>query len=68
MSLMVAPPRVRLAVAAGVKLSPSIAIVTFPALPPEYGEIADTLTSAVCVAVSVKPAVAAAPETLWART
>ena len=65
---MVAPPRVRLAVADGVKLLPSISMVTLPALPPEPGEMADTLTAAVCVTVTVKPAVAAAPETLWART
>ena len=37
---MVVPPRVRLAVAVGVKLVPSISTVTLPALPPEYGEMA----------------------------
>ena len=39
-ALIVVPPRVRLAVAAGVKLVPSISTVTLPALPPEYGEMA----------------------------
>ena len=59
--MMVVPPRVRLAVADGVKLAPSISMVTLPALPPEGGEVADTLKAAAWVTVTVKPAVAAAP-------
>ncbi len=51
----------------GVKLVPSISMVTLPALPPEVGEMAETVGALPWVTVSVKPAVAAAPETLSAR-
>lgn len=66
-AVMEVEPSVRLAVADGVKLVPSISTVTSPALPPVAGEMAETLTTALCVAVTVKAAVAAAPEMLWAR-
>ena len=67
-ALMVTPPNVKLAVVAGVKLVPVIGMVMAPPLPALYGLTgAATLTALVCVAVSVKSDVAAAPETLSTR-